>query len=277
MRKTSWIATAAVLALVLAVAPAGLAAGQEVSFQDPTGDDDGPGTYTYPTDAVYKRGSFDLTGLTVSRKGDKVTFEVAVNGGLDDPWRMGGGFSVQMAFVFIDKDGAEGSGHTATLPGLNVDFAPADAWERVVILSPQPSARVKTEVAEKVPAAMQEAVVVPTRVRGSGRALSATVDLDDLGGGDPTTWGYQVLMQSNEGFPAGSDLLTRKVNEYEGQHRFGGGSDGDCDPHVVDLLAGAGSGDPSEVEAQHAMLAYECNDDGTPKKTAVLTMVRKAG
>ena len=43
-------------------------------------------------------------------------------------------------------------------------------------------------------------------------------------------------MQSNEGFPDGKDLLTRKVNEYEGQHRFGGGTDTDCDPHVIDIL-----------------------------------------
>lgn len=273
MRKTRWIAAVAALALGLA----GLAGAQEVSFQDPTGDDDGPGTYTYPTDAVYERGSFDLTGLTVTRKGDKVTFEVAVNGGLEDPWRMGVGFATQMAFVFVDTDGVEGSGHTGTLPGLNAEFAPAHAWERVVILSPQPSGRVKTEVTEKVPAAMQEAVVVPTRTRGAGRSISATVELAELGGGDPSAWGYQVLMQSNEGFPAGSDLLTRKVNEFEGQHRFGGGNDGDCDPHVMDLLAGAGAGEATEVEAQHQMLAYECNEDGTAKRTAVLTMVRKAG
>ena len=50
-------------------------------------------------------------------------------------------------------------------------------------------------------------------------------------------------MQSNEGFPARTDLLTRKVNEYEGQHRFGGGTDTDCDPHVMDLLAGDAVGD----------------------------------
>ena len=81
--------------------------------------------------------------------------------------------------------------------------------------------------------------------------------------GDPSQWGYQVVVQSNEGFPAGKDLLTRKVNEYEGQHRFGGGTDGDCDPHVMDILAGNGKGDAAEVEAQHKMLKYECNPDGT--------------
>jgi carbohydrate-binding DOMON domain-containing protein len=268
--------TKTVLIALLGVMLAGVAAfAQEVEFKDPTGDDNGPGTYTYPTDSVYKRGSFDLTDFKVTQKGDKVTFEVSVNSSLEDPWRMGTGFSVQMVFVFIDKDHKEGSGFTDGLPGLDVSFAPADAWDKVVILSPQPSSRVKTEVSTKVAAAMQPDVVIPTRVRGAGHSISATVSLADLGGGDVSTWGYQVLMQSNEGFPADKDLLTRKVNEYEGQHRFGGGNDGDCDPAVMDLLAGKGTGDPSEVDLQHKMLAYECNPDGSPKQLAVLTMVRK--
>jgi hypothetical protein len=156
-----------------------------------------------------------------------------------------------------------------------VDFAPEAAWERVVVLSPQPAARVRDEVAQKVAADAQAAVVIPNRVRGAGRTISATVTLGELGEGDLTQWGYQVVVQSNEGFPTATDLLIRKVNEYEGQHRFGGGTDGDCDPHVMDVLAGAGAGEASEVEAQHQMLAYECNPDGTAKKAAVLTMVRK--
>jgi len=82
-------------------------------------------------------------------------------------------------------------------------------------------------------------------------------------------------MQSNEGFPADTDLLTRKVNEYEGQHRFGGGNDYDCDPQVMDVLAGKGAGEASEIEAQKTMLAYECGPNGEAKKMATLTMVRK--
>jgi hypothetical protein len=84
-----------------------------------------------------------------------------------------------------------------------------------------------------------------------------------------------VIVQSNEGFPDKTSVLCRNVNEYEGQHRFGGGNDGDCDPNVMDVLAGKGVGDKSEIEAQHQMLAYECNADGTSKKMATLKMVRK--
>lgn len=264
-----------VVALVAIGFIATMAAAQTVSFKDPVGDDNGPGTYTYPTDAVYKRGSFDLTAFDVTVKGKKVNFGVTVNSTLEDPWRMGVGFSVQMVFVFIDT-GSKDPHFTDGLPGLNIKFAPDSAWDRVVILSPQGFSRVKQEVEAKVAADMQQAVVIPNRVTGSGQTITASVPLAKLGGGDPAEWGYQVIMQSNEGFPAGNDLLTRKVNEYEGQHRFGGGTDYDCDPHVMDILAGKGEGDPSEVELQHKELSYECNPDGTAKKYATLELVRKA-
>ncbi len=269
VKRTSQILTLGGLAACLL---AGSALAQEVSFKDPTGDDNGPGGYTYPTDTVYKKGSFDLTDFKMKVNGDKAEFSVGVNSSIEDPWKMGGGFSVQMVFIFIDTDGKEGSGFTKGLPGLNIAFGPKDGWERCVILSPQPPGKVRNEVDLKA-GAMKAAVLVPDRTKGSGRTISGSVDLKALGEGDPKTWGYQVVMQSNEGFPDSSDLLTRKVNEYEGQHRFGGGNDGDCDPHAVDVLAGDGKGDKSEVEAQHKMLAYECSPDGTAKKLATLTMV----
>jgi carbohydrate-binding DOMON domain-containing protein len=260
MSNKIWRHTSLSLALLALLAVPAL--GQSVSFSDPTGDDNGPGEYVYPTDAVYTRGSFDLTGLEVTAKGDRVTFDVSVAAKLEDPWRMGTGFAVQMVFIFIDT-GNDDPHFTSGLPGLNIQFA-EPGWDRVVILSPQGFSRVNQEVQAKVAADKQSAVVVPTRVRGRGQTINGSVKLDQLGGGDPSTWGYQVVMQSNEGFPAEGDLLTRKVNEFEGQHRFGGGSDYDCDPHVMDVL-----GD------QAAQLAYECGPSGESKKMATLTMVYK--
>lgn len=268
--RTSWMKSVALAGAGVVVAASLMA--QEVAFKDPTGDDNGPGTYTYPTDTVYKAGSFDLTGLTVSEKGGKVTIEVGVNSALEDPWRMGTGFSVQMIFVFV-KTGTSG-GMTKGIPGTNVQFAADSGWDRCVVFSPQGASRVKAEISTKA-ADLAAAIVVPNRVKGSGRTISATVDKKDLGDGDITKWGYQVVMQSNEGFPDSKDLLTRKVNEFEGQHRFGGGNDGECDPHVMDILAGNGAGEASEAQAQHDMLKYECNADGTAKSLATLTMVYK--
>jgi carbohydrate-binding DOMON domain-containing protein len=246
----------------------------KVTFKDPSGDDNGPGTYKYPTDAVYKKGSFDITELIAEKKGNKVDFQVSLGTNLEDPWKMGNGFATQMVFIFIDTDGKEGSGHTDSPPGLNVQFAPGSAWEKVIILSPQAPARVRKEVETKA-GGMKADVIIPERTKGAGRKITGSVDGAQLQG-DPSQWGIQVVMQSNEGFPAGNDLLTRKVNEYEGQHRFGGGNDGDCDPHAIDILAGSGKGDASEVKAQHEMLKYECAEEGASKNKATLTMVRQS-
>jgi carbohydrate-binding DOMON domain-containing protein len=248
---------------------------ETIAFKDPLGDDHGPGGYTYPTDAVYTPGSFDLTDFSVTKKGDRVTFDVAVNAPLQDPWGLGSGFSVQMVFIFIQTDNRQGNGFVETVPGLNVKFDESDAWDKLVILSPQPAVRVEREIEQKVAREQQSSIIVPDRAKAVGHIISASVDLAQLGGGDPTQWGYQVVIQSNEGYPENQDLLTRKVNEVAAQHRFGGGNDEDCDPHVIDLLAGKGTGAAEEVKAQHEMLQYACNPDGSTKKMAVLKMVRK--
>ena len=254
---------AAGLAAALAL---GASAALAVEFADPRGDDKGPGNYTYPTDPVYKAGSFDLVKFKADKRGGEVEFSVDVGSNLEDPWGMGGGFAVQMVFVFV-RTGAPG-GHADTWTGLNMKFAPGSEWNKVVVLSPQKKARVTGEADAKL-GALAKDVVVPNITRGRGRTITGSVPLAELGGdGNVDGWSYQVVMQSNEGFPAAGDFLTRKVNEYEGQHRFGGGNDGDCDPHTMDLLDG-----PDAKQAE--MLAHECNADGTAKKAATLKMVKK--
>lgn len=265
------VVTVLTMALMIGV---GSAFAAELVFTDPVGDDNGPGTYTYPTDQVYTPGSFDLTELKITTKGAKMEIAATVATNLDDPWRMGTGFAVQMIFVFIDT-GAPG-GQKMGPPGTNVAFADGNYWNKCIILSPQSSSRVKQEVRTKTGDAA-DAYIVPNRTSGSGKTISASVKIADIGEGDPATWGYQVIMQSNEGFPAKTDLLTRKVNEFGGQHRFGGGSDYDCDPHVMDLLAGKAKGDTSEKDAQHKMLrTFKCNPDGSGTR-AVLQMVYPEG
>ena len=247
-----------------------------VTLTDPTGDDNGPGTYVYPTDAVYKPGSFDLTELQVVPNGDTVEFRVSVATRIEDPWDSpawgGNGFSLQMVFIHIDTDHLKGSGVRDGLPGTNVRFAEDEAWDKVVIISPQGQTRLNSEIDQKA-AQWKDRIIVPRITRASGRTLTAIVDVKALGGAPAASWGYQVLMQSNEGFPDKTDLLTRKVNEYEGQHRFGGGTDYDNDPHVIDILVPPG-GDP--VQKQHEILS-KYNKAATtnvkPEDLAVVPMV----
>src|SRR5512145_2637476 len=88
---------------------AGTVLAADVTLKDPTGDDFGPGGYSYPTDAVYKRGSFDMTGLQIKSNDKKVDFMLSVASNLEDPWSMGNGFAVQMAFIYIDTTPGAGN------------------------------------------------------------------------------------------------------------------------------------------------------------------------
>jgi carbohydrate-binding DOMON domain-containing protein len=244
---------------------------------DPTGDDFGPGTYRYPTHADYRRGTFDLRAVAIKTKGSKVEFSVTISAPVADPWDSrswgGHGFSLQMIQIYIDTDNVANSGFTETLPGINATFAPMDAWDRVVMVSPQPNQRIAQEVAAKAPK-MKGAVVLPTKVTVRGKTITVVVKKSALGGAPKATWGIQAVMQSNEGYPDRRDLLSRKVNEFPGQHRFGGGNDWECDPHVLDILVAPARGTDEEIAAQKSALAYECGPDGQTVRGAVLPMVR---
>ncbi|MEZ4389258.1 MAG: glucodextranase DOMON-like domain-containing protein [Candidatus Krumholzibacteriia bacterium] len=193
MRKLSIGLLAAAMVALLA---GGVLAGDKVVFKDAKGDDNGPGTYVYPTDAVYTAGSFDIIEFDAADKGDAVDFEVTVGAKLEDPWRMGNGFSIQMVFILIDN--APG-GFTETPPGLNLMVDESTAWDKCVIISPQTAARVQQEIDAKA-GDMASSIIVPKRVKGRRSSIVATVDKAQLETGDITTWKYEVLM-SNEGFP----------------------------------------------------------------------------
>ena len=210
----------------------------------------------------------------MSPRGDSTEFTVTLGHKIIDPWRSkdwdGNGFSLQMIFIFLDT--IPGKGRTEGVPGLNVTFDPNAGWDKVVILSPQPAKRIRSEIAGKAPKLSAD-VVVPVKTRASGKAIVGVVDTKDLGGAPTAQWGYQVVVQSNEGYPASTDVLTRKVNEYEGPHRFGGGSDYDCDPHALDILVSPARGADDEKAGQHKVLgAHTCDEQGQGTR-AVLPMI----
>jgi carbohydrate-binding DOMON domain-containing protein len=262
----------AFLAPALAHANAG-----PIVLEDPAHDDNGPGSYTYPTDPSYTKGSFDLRKVEIIDRGVDVEMRVEVGAAVEDPWNStswgGNGFSLQMVQVYIDQDHRLGSGETRSLPGINIAFEPESAWEKVVVISPQPKSRILSEAATKA-RTMKQRIVVPHKTWAQGKQLCALVAKSDLGGAPAKGWGYQVVMQSNEGYPDAGDFLSRKVNEYAGQHRFGGGTDYDCDPHVIDMIAGQAKGKSDEADRQHEVLAkYRCAQTPAGYKLAVVPMV----
>ena len=116
---------------------------------------------------------------------------------------------------------------------------------------------------------MMKGLVIPRKTFARGREIIALVSKAKLGT-PAKTWGFQAIMQSNEGYADADSVLARKVNEYPGQHRFGGGNDHNCDPHVIDMLAGQARGDGAEKDAQFkALKAHTCEASGKGKKAVV--------
>ncbi len=255
-----------------------VAVAEPLTLKDPKGDDRGWGKLSYPTGAEYTRGAFDLVGVAIREDGDDVVFEIELAADLTDPWKSkdwgGNGFSLQFVQVYLDLDGKKRSGEKKGVPGSWVEFGPDQYWDKVVLISPQPNSKVEGEVAAKAPY-LKNKVVLPSRTEARKRTIVARVPASALGGKPDKSWGVQVLMLSNEGFPAKEDILARKVNEIEGEHRFGGGCDGFGDPQVTDLLAGPAQGADAEGPAQEKLLSgYTCADEPKGAKLVQLPFVR---
>jgi carbohydrate-binding DOMON domain-containing protein len=251
-------------------------AAASVEFSDPAKDDFGPGTYTYPTSQEYVKGAFDIQKVAIKDKGDKLEATITIATKVTDPWNskewQGNGFSLQFLFLFIDTDHKAASGRTDAPPGLNVSFKPEEAWEKVVLISPQGKARLSAEIKSKA-VKMKDQIVIPVRTYAQGKDIIASINKADIGTGDIATWGFQVVMQSNEGYPSATDLLTRPVNEFGGEHRFGGGNDGNCDPHAIDILVPPAKGGDDELEGQKKAMEYKCKPDGTAEQLATIPMI----
>jgi glucoamylase len=96
---------------------------------DPAGDDNGPGTYAYPTDAVFVPGAFDLTEFKVSQTTTDVYVQAKIRNLVNT---FGSAFGAQLLDVYIHNPAVSTTSTTAAYPLMNYSIAPADAWsERI--------------------------------------------------------------------------------------------------------------------------------------------------
>ena len=156
---------------------------------DPTGDDNGPGTYTYPTDGAFNPGSMDLTGLEVYRDGETVRFITSTAGAINNPWG-GNGMSTQRLNIYL-RDG-NSTATTALLPGTNTSAS--GAWTYAIVADGRyATSRFGGGV---YGADLQRAGDVTLDVDPAGKII-ASVPASTLSGMDLSNAGYQVSMYSD--------------------------------------------------------------------------------
>jgi glucoamylase len=92
---------------------------------DPTRDDNGPGTYQYPTDPSFTAGSFDLTDFKVNQDGTNVYIQISLAKLVPT---FGVNFGAQLLDVYVHNPGAASTSTAAAFPQRNYSIAAADAW-----------------------------------------------------------------------------------------------------------------------------------------------------
>ncbi|MEM4308856.1 MAG: glucodextranase DOMON-like domain-containing protein [Thermoplasmata archaeon] len=225
-------------------------------------DDYGPGTYEYPTsnEMAPNTGLFDITALYIYNSTSELIFEFHFRemGLVQDGkpiWNPPYNFPHQIINIYIDIDRKNGSGKTECLEGANAlireDFAwevavSARGWDVYAMLGDE---KVRTGVTA-------DADWNSTAKKWDNNTVYVRISLS-LIGQNFRDYGYVIVVGSQDEYGPGK---WRSVNAQKERWRFGGGTDGDVDPNIIDMIVPAGY-------SQKNLLNY---DAGTGKKAVLV-------
>jgi carbohydrate-binding DOMON domain-containing protein len=214
-----------------------------LDIADPVGDDHGPGTYSYPSDAVFTQGSYDIERFTVGTEGDQLVFAFDMVAPIQNPWGSPRNFSIQTFDIYIDTDVGTDNGERSLIDGRNASVAEGSGWEFGITVEGWEPAIYR---------AGAEGTVEETRptfdvaVFGDQGRVVVRIPLSLLGVGDPATSGYAAVVLSQEGFPSQGVRRVRDVQANAEQFRLGGAPDDANHTRIIDV-AWATEGEQEEL------------------------------
>ncbi len=201
-----------------------------LAVTDPLGDDHGPGSYTYPQDAVFQPGAFDVETFSVGYDEENIIFRLTLAGPLENVWNSPNGIAVQTVDIYIDQDGPA-NGQRLLLPGRNAALTAEYAWDYAIwvegwtpgVFAPGEEAPVPVDTALTI-------IADPGQSKITIRVPKATL------GDDPENWSYAVALLGQEGFPATGVWRVRDISRTAEQWRFGGAPEGATHTRILDLV-----------------------------------------
>lgn len=160
------------------------------SATDPTGDDNGPGTYAYPTAPDFHPGAYDLQQFQVYDSGtDSVTFRVQT---VDLSPTFGSPLGAQLVDVYVNNTSGDATSTAASFPGRNYDIAAGSAWNRLI--------EVQGFGQRFVTAGGGTVGAVQIRADALSRFITFTVSKSALGGTPASGWSFAVVLTGQDGF-----------------------------------------------------------------------------
>ncbi|MEX2115536.1 MAG: amylo-alpha-1,6-glucosidase [Bacteroidota bacterium] len=200
---------------------------------DPKGDDQGPGSFTYPKIAQLRPGSLDITRFTVSADEKRAYFKVQFHTLSDPGWHPEYGFQLTFTGIAIDTDGRAGSGQRTVGRNAQYSLPARHAYEIIVYVGG--GIRIEdgkgTVLAEYLPVPGDEANPLG---RASSGTLSFAIPFEVIGK-PGANWNYAVLVgaQDDHGGAGLGDFRTVGPLPTEWT---GGGKRSLRDPNVYDVL-----------------------------------------
>jgi carbohydrate-binding DOMON domain-containing protein len=157
---------------------------------DPSGDDNGPGTFAYPTSDNFKPGAYDLQRFQVYDSGtDSVTFRVQV---ADLTPTFGSNLGAQLVDVYLNNQAGGGTSTAASFPGRNYAIDSGSAWNRLI--------EVQGFGQRFVDATGATVGSVQIRANALSRYITFTVSKAALGGTPTSGWTFAVVLTGQDGF-----------------------------------------------------------------------------
>ena len=215
-----------------------------LNVTDPSGDDNGPGTYQYPTSSDFHPGAFDLTGFQVTSDGTTAYLRTTL-ANLDPTF--GSDFGAQLLDVYVHTPSASQTSTQAAFASRNYTIAPAGAWS------------------ERVEA---QGFAAPVWVNASGTAAgtavmvtddasrTVTIALPEAQFGTPGPgWAFSVVLTGQDGFQPDQ---ARAFTPTPGAFTFGvcapGGTSPVCFadpgsvPRAIDVITPSGVSQGAELD-----------------------------
>jgi glucoamylase len=159
---------------------------------DPAGDDNGPGTYQYPTSSDFHAGAFDLTDFKVISDGTTAYLQATL-ANLDPTF--GADFGAQLLDVYVRNPAATQTSTLAAYPSRNYAIAPAGAW----------SQRVEVQGFKEPAWVDANGSPVGTAFMATDRTnRTVTIALPEAQFGTPGPgWAFSVVLTGQDGFDPG--------------------------------------------------------------------------
>ena len=209
-------------------------------FEDETGDDHGPGSYTYPDEGL-SAGDLDVESVTIYDDGDRYRFAYRFANRLTNPWGGDYGFSAQHLQVYVRNPASDAPTATDGRAGTNVVFA--DPYHYRINVEGDDGYSVVENGAGEV---VTDDVTVGAYQ--SMDTIAVSVPKSALGGGIDSAEIAPLVF----GFDPDGPGRVRQVGATATETEFGGGTTDD-NPAVIDMLVPEGASQDDVLESGDAL------------------------